>query len=80
MLFQTRVPGGKAPRFPKKPAIKQEGESLCLEVFLEAHPFPKIAWFLGTKEVKEGPRHKIIKKDLSKDTYLVSLEILVRIF
>jgi hypothetical protein len=71
-----KIPGGKAPRFPKKPAIKQEGDSLCLEVFLEAHPFPKIGWFLGTKEVKEGPRHKIKKKDLTKDTYLLSLEIL----
>ncbi|XP_054708137.1 disorganized muscle protein 1-like [Uloborus diversus] len=70
------VKRGKAPRFPKKPAIKQEGDSLCLEVVLEAHPFPKILWFLGNKEVKEGPRHKIKKKEVSKDTYLLSLEIL----
>ncbi|GFU27590.1 hypothetical protein TNCV_283081 [Trichonephila clavipes] len=71
-----KIPGGKAPRFPKKPAIKQEGDSLCLEVVLEAHPFPKILWFLGTKEVKEGPRHKIKKKETAKDTYILTLEII----
>lgn len=72
---KPKVPDGKAPRFPKKPTIRQEGDSLILECILEAHPFPEISWFLGPKKIMEGLRHKTSKKETGKHTYLLSLEI-----
>jgi hypothetical protein len=69
------VPNGKAPRFPKKPTIKQKGSTLILECLLEANPFPEITWFHGTKAISEGVRHKTKKIDSGKDTYILSLEI-----
>lgn len=75
----TRIPEGKAPRFPKKPTIRQEGDSLILECILEAHPFPEISWFLGNKKINDGLRHRTSKKETAKHTYLLSLEIRVSI-
>ncbi|KAM7286911.1 twitchin [Ixodes scapularis] len=72
---KPKVPDGKAPRFPKKPTIRQEGDALVLECILEAHPFPEISWFLGPKKIADGTRHKISKKETAKHTYLLSLEI-----
>ena len=69
------VPDGKAPRFPKKPTIKQKGTTLILECLLEANPFPEITWFHGTKALTEGIRHRTKKVDSGKDQYTLSLEI-----
>ncbi len=44
-----RIPDGIPPRFPKKPTIRQEGESLVMECLLEAHPLPEITWFKADK-------------------------------
>ncbi|UYV79452.1 unc-22 [Cordylochernes scorpioides] len=74
---KPKIPGGKEPKFLKKPTIRQENENLLIEVNIEANPKPKISWFLGTAEVKEGPRHKMTMKDSGKDTYIASLEIIV---
>ena len=73
-----RIPEGKAPRFPKKPTIRQEGDSLILECVCEAHPFPEVTWYLGSKKIMEGARHKTARKEISKHTYQLSLEIRVR--
>lgn len=72
---KPQVPDGKAPRFPKKPTIRQDGANLVLECILEARPFPEITWFHGTKTVVEGKRHKAGKKEISTDTYQLSMEI-----
>jgi hypothetical protein len=72
---KAKVPSGKAPRFPKKPAIKQVGANLLLECVLEAQPLGTVTWFHGTKVVSESSKRKISRKELSKDTYLLSLQI-----
>lgn len=72
---KASVPSGKAPRFPKKPAIKQVGANLLLECVLEAQPLGTITWFHGSKVVVEGAKRKISRKELSKDTYILSLQI-----
>ena len=72
---KPKVPDGKAPRFPKKPTIRQEGANLILECILEAKPFPEITWFNGTNRIVEGARFKTYKKELSKDTFQLLLEI-----
>lgn len=66
---------GKAPRFPKKPTIKQQGDSLVLECVLEAKPYPEITWYHGNKQIKDGKRHKGMKKEIGTDLYQLSLEI-----
>lgn len=40
-----RIPDGKAPRFPKKPEIRQEGDKLIMECVLEANPEPEVTWY-----------------------------------
>lgn len=77
IFTDCRIPEGKAPRFPKKPTIRQEGDSLILECVCEAHPFPEVTWFLGSKKIMEGVRHKTARKEISKHTYHLSLEIRV---
>lgn len=76
----VRIPKGKTPRFPKKPTIKQEGDNLILECILEADPLPDITWYLGTKKIKDGKRHKIQQKSKGAETYLLTLEIKVLLF
>ncbi|UYV79454.1 unc-22 [Cordylochernes scorpioides] len=44
----SQIPGGKEPKFLKKPTIRQENENLLIEVNIEANPKPKISWFLGS--------------------------------
>lgn len=73
-LFR-RIPDGKAPRFPKKPTIRQEGDVLIMECLLEAHPYPDITWFQSEKSIADSPRVRMLRKTTSKDTYLLTLEI-----
>lgn len=70
-----RIPDGKAPRFPKKPTIRQSGDILIMECILEAHPVPDITWFQGTKSINDSNRVKMSRKSTGKDTYLLTLEI-----
>ena len=72
---KPKLPDGKAPRFPKKPTIKQVAGNLILECLLEANPFPEITWYHKTKVIQDSLRHKLNKLDVSKDTYLLTLEI-----
>lgn len=73
-LFR-RIPDGKAPRFPKKPTIRQEGDVLIMECLLEAHPDPDITWFQGEKSIADSSRVRMLRKNTSKDAYLLTLEI-----
>lgn len=72
---KPNVPSGSPPRFPKKPQILQVKGSLLLQCYLEANPFPEIAWFHGTTRIQNGARHKISEKSEGKDAYLLQLEI-----
>lgn len=72
---KPNIPDGMAPRFPKKPTIRQEGSSLILECVLEAKPFPTITWYFGAQKLSESARYKMNKKDLGKDTYQLTMEI-----
>lgn len=46
-----------------------------MECVLEAQPLPDIKWFQGSKQINLTERIKMTKKDLGKDSYLLSLEI-----
>lgn len=74
-FLTCRIPDGKAPRFPKKPTIRQEGDLLIMECILEAHPVPDIVWYQGNDKINGSTRIKMSRKAISKDTYLLTLEI-----
>lgn len=74
-IFFHRIPDGKAPRFPKKPTIRQEGDVLVMECLLEANPAPDISWFQGTKAISDNNRIRMIRKATGKDVYMLTLEI-----
>ena len=50
-LLILRIRDGKAPRFPKKPEIRQEGDRLVMECLLEANPEPEVTWFKDEKVI-----------------------------
>ncbi|XP_047102337.1 muscle M-line assembly protein unc-89-like isoform X2 [Schistocerca piceifrons] len=72
---KPKIPDGKAPRFPKKPTIRQEGEVLVMECILEANPVPEITWYQGSKIISDSNRVRMSRKATGKDTYLLTLEI-----
>ena len=72
---ENRIPEGKAPRFPKKPTIKQEGEKLIMECLLEANPSPEITWFQGNKVIADNSRVKMTSTPSGKDMFALALEI-----
>ena len=74
--FFIRIPEGKAPRFPKKPTIKQEGDKLIMECLLEANPSPEVTWFQGNKVIADSSRVKMTRTPLGKDSFALALEIL----
>ncbi len=69
------VPDAMAPRFPKKPTIRQKGNVLVLECLLEANPYPEITWYHGTKVITESARHKQTRQETGPNQYLLGLEI-----
>lgn len=55
---QNKMPDGRAPRFPRKPQIKQIGQTLTIECIVEATPKPSITWYHnGATIIKEDSRH-----------------------
>lgn len=70
-----RIPDGKAPRFPKKPTIRQEGDILIMECVLEANPSPDITWYHDNKVLSDNSRVRMIRVVTGKDIYLLTLEI-----
>lgn len=71
---KPKVPDGKAPRFPKKPVIRQEGPDLILECLLESKPLPEITWYHGSVRITDS-RRTAHRKELSSDTFMVWLNI-----
>lgn len=47
-----------------------------MECILEAHPLPDIQWFQGENSVLGSDRIKMSRKATSKDTFILTLEIL----
>lgn len=47
---------GKAPRFPKKPVIKQQGANLILECIVEAKPAATISWYHANELLAKDAR------------------------
>lgn len=72
---KPQLPDAQAPRFPKKPTIRQKGSILVLECILEANPFPDITWYHGTKKIVEDARHTTTKQETGPNMYLLGLEI-----
>nr|CAD7443489.1 unnamed protein product [Timema bartmani] len=72
---KPKIPDGKAPRFPKKPTIRQDGDILVMECILEANPVPEITWYQGTKVISDSNRVRMSRKATGKDSYLLTLEI-----
>ncbi|XP_049301026.1 twitchin isoform X7 [Anopheles funestus] len=68
-------PEGKPPRFPQKPTISQKGDVLSMECILEAMPVADITWYHGQDRIEDGERFKILRKAISIDTYLLTLQI-----
>ncbi|XP_069190632.1 obscurin-like, partial [Procambarus clarkii] len=73
---KPKIPDGKAPRFPKKPEIRQEGDKLVMECILEANPEPEVTWFKGTEIIQEQGRISMYKKICGKDQFIVSVTIM----
>uniref|UniRef100_A0A2M4CZK1 Putative titin n=1 Tax=Anopheles darlingi TaxID=43151 RepID=A0A2M4CZK1_ANODA len=69
------TPQGKPPRFPQKPTISQKGDVLSMECILEAMPVADITWYHGQDKIVDGERFKILRKAISIDTYLLTLQI-----
>ncbi|OTF81567.1 hypothetical protein BLA29_003527, partial [Euroglyphus maynei] len=65
-----------APRFPKKPTIRQKGNVLILECVLEANPYPEITWYHGTKVISDDSRHKTTRTESGENMYALALEII----
>ena len=75
VLAFLRIPTGKAPRFPKKPTIRQEGDILIMECVLEANPAPEITWYQGEKVIEGSGRVRMSRKATGRDTFVLTLEV-----
>jgi len=71
------VAGGNiAPRFTKKPALRQDGTSIVFECELEASPMPSVTWFRGDDLLADSDRlTTIVQKFGDTDLYGVSLTV-----
>ena len=65
------------PSFLQKPELHQEddGNRLVFDCHLLASPKPEVAWFRGEKEVKEDQRTTVRVREISPNTYKVTLEL-----
>jgi len=66
-----------APKFIKKPSLKQDGGSIFFSCEIEAAPAPTIVWFRGDAELKiDGDRLKAVTdKGSAANRFVLSLEI-----
>jgi len=46
-----------------------------MECVLEAHPVPDIVWYCSEKEICNNQRTKMTRKAITKDSYILTLEI-----
>lgn len=46
-----------------------------MECILEAHPVPDITWYCSDKQITDNQRTKMTRKAITKDSYILTLEI-----
>lgn len=46
-----------------------------MECILEAHPVPDIVWYCSDREIPNNQRTKMTRKAITKDSYILTLEI-----
>lgn len=46
-----------------------------MECLLEAYPDPDITWFQSDRSISDSPRVRMLRKNITKDSYLLTLEI-----
>lgn len=46
-----------------------------MECILEAHPVPDITWYCSDKQIIDNERTKMTRKAITKDSYVLTLEI-----
>lgn len=46
-----------------------------MECILEAHPVPDISWYCSDKQITDSQRTKMTRKAITKDSYVLTLEI-----
>ena len=68
--------GNIAPRFTKKPSLRQDGTSIVFECEIEASPTPSVTWFRGEDLLTDTARltTKLLAID-DTDLYGVSLVV-----
>lgn len=47
-----------------------------MECILEAHPVPDVTWHCADKKIEDSKRAKMSRKSISKEMYVLTLEIL----
>lgn len=47
-----------------------------MECIMEGHPTPDIKWYQENKKIQESDRYKMSRIATSKDTYLLTLQII----
>lgn len=67
----------KAPRFTKKPSLRQEGPSIVFNCEIEAAPEPKVTWYRGNVKLDDSNRLKANCSRVGK-TDVYSLELVVK--
>lgn len=68
--------GNIAPRFTKKPSLRQDGTSIVFECELEASPAPNITWFRGDELLSDTDRLTTKVQSIGgTDLYAVSLVV-----
>ena len=75
MHFFSSSSAGHAPRFPKKPTIRQHGDDLVMSCVMESNPMSDITWYHGTQAITASPRLRIASKETAKNTYLLTLTV-----
>ncbi len=67
----------KAPKFVKKPQLRQEddGNRLIFECELSGHPQPEVTWFRQDEKISENDRTVMKTTETQVGTFMVVLEL-----
>ena len=68
---------GKAPKFVRKPQLRQEddGNRLIFECELSGHPQPQVSWFRQDEKILENDRTVLKSIETQTGTFMVVLEL-----
>ena len=67
----------RAPKFVRKPQLRQEdeGNRLIFECELSGHPQPEVTWFRQDEKISENDRTVIKSIETQTGTFMVVLEL-----